>query len=184
MVSVRSSANFFARHCGLTLVEAMIVLAIMSILLAMTLPSMRSFVIQNRLSAEVNQFIVAVSLARSEAVKRGRPVIICRSINADSGGDRCSKNVTVNRDAGDWGTGWLVMVGDTRQILLRQGALDDNTKVKAAGKKTITYITYNGTGNASATYANLEFSNNGEYARTVCIASSGRINLKKDRDQC
>ncbi|SFB04347.1 prepilin-type N-terminal cleavage/methylation domain-containing protein [Collimonas sp. OK607] len=63
---------------GMTLIEAMITLAIMCILLSLALPSMRSFVIQNRLSAETSRFIAALALVRSEAIQRGRAVLICR----------------------------------------------------------------------------------------------------------
>ncbi|WP_211467531.1 GspH/FimT family pseudopilin [Collimonas silvisoli] len=172
--------HFFARDSGFTLIEAMIVLAIMCILLSLALPSMRSFVIQNRLSAETGQLIAALTLARSEAIQRGRAVLVCRSIDADSAGARCSAAATAERVGGDWGAGWLVMVGDSRQILSRQGALDDNTQA-SAGR---TSITYNGSGNASSSFTNLVFSHNGEFARTVCIANSGRISVRKDGGPC
>nr|WP_244545011.1 GspH/FimT family protein [Collimonas sp. OK607] len=73
-----------------------------------------------------------------------------------------------------------MMVSDSRKILLRQGALDDNTQANA-GRRS---ITYNGTGNASSSFTNVVFSHNDEFARTVCIASSGRISIKMDGGEC
>ncbi|HWW04038.1 GspH/FimT family pseudopilin [Collimonas sp.] len=177
---LRSPTHVFTRDSGLTLIEAMITLAIMCILLTLALPSMRAFVIQNRLSVETGQLVAALNLARSEAIQRGRAVLICRSIDADSAGARCSAAATAGRTGGDWGAGWLVMVGDSRQILLRQGALDDNTQA-SAGR---TSITYNGAGNASSSFTRLAFSHNDEFARTVCVANSGRISVKMDSGQC
>ncbi|SDY71654.1 type IV fimbrial biogenesis protein FimT [Collimonas sp. OK242] len=177
---LRSTMRVFARDSGMTLIEAMVTLAIMCILLSLALPSMRTFVIQNRLSAETSQFIAALTLARSEAIQRGRAVLICRSIDADSADAVCSTAATGKHAAGDWGAGWLVMVGDSRKILLRQGALDDNTRVNA-GKRP---ITYNGTGNASSSFTKVVFSHNDEFARAVCIASSGRVSIKLDGGEC
>lgn len=172
--------HVFARHSGLTLIEVMVTLVIICILSGVALPSMRAFVIQNRLSAETSQFIAALTLVRSEAILRGRAVLICRSINANAADAVCSAAATSKHAADDWGAGWLVMVGDSRKILLRQGALDDNTQVNT-GRKS---ITYNGTGNASSSFTSLEFSHNREFARRVCIASSGRVSVKMDGGDC
>ncbi|SFI40897.1 type IV fimbrial biogenesis protein FimT [Collimonas sp. OK307] len=180
----RSTRRVFAPDSsmasGMTLIEAMITLAIMAILLSLALPSMRAFVIQNRLSAETSQFIAALALVRSEAIQRGRAVLICRSVDADSADAICSAAATPRHAAGDWGAGWLVMVGDSRKILLRQGALNDNTRANA-GRRS---ITYNGTGNASSSFTKVVFSHNDEFVRTVCIASSGRVSVKMDGGEC
>ena len=58
--SLRAGATGIAPDSGLTLVEAMITLAIASILLGLALPSMRAFVIQNRLAADTSQTSVAL----------------------------------------------------------------------------------------------------------------------------
>lgn len=175
-----SPVQVLPRQDGITLTEALVTLAIMGILLAMALPSMRAFVIQNRLAAESRLLIAALTLARSEAVKRGRAVQVCRSSTADTGGARCSAAASDDRDGTDWAAGWLVLEADSRQILLRQGALGANTQA-TAGRAT---ITYHASGNASSSYTNVKFSHKGDFARTVCVASSGRISLKSDSDQC
>ena len=40
-------------------------------------PAFRSFLLDARLTADVNGWVLAVQLARSEAAKRGRPVMVC-----------------------------------------------------------------------------------------------------------
>lgn len=176
----RSPEPALPRQGGITLTEALVTLALMGILLALALPSMRAFVIQNRLAAETRLLIAALTLARNEAVKRGRPVLVCRSSNADAADARCSGAVSGDRDGADWGAGWLVQAADSRQVLQRQGALDANTLARA-GRST---VTYHAGGNASASFTNIVFSHNTEFARTVCIAASGRISLKSGSNLC
>ena len=66
--SLRADATGIAPDSGLTLVEAMITLAIASILLGLALPSMRAFVIQNRLAADNRQLVDALTLAPKTCV--------------------------------------------------------------------------------------------------------------------
>lgn len=61
---------------GLTLVELMIVLAVLVIVMSVALPSMSEFTANNRVVAAKSAFAAAVSLTRSEAAKRGRPVLL------------------------------------------------------------------------------------------------------------
>ncbi|AEK63222.1 GspH/FimT family pseudopilin [Collimonas fungivorans] len=178
--SLRADATGIAPDSGLTLVEAMITLAIASILLGLALPSMRAFVIQNRLAADTSQLVAALTLARSEAIQRGRAVQLCRSIDADSADALCSAAATATRAAGDWGAGWLVLAADSRQILLRHGALDEDVQV-VAGRTT---ITYHSGGNTSSSFTKLVVSHNDEFARTICIANTGRISVKPDASKC
>jgi len=169
-----------APDAGLTLIEAMITLAIAGILLGLATPSMRTFLVQNRLAAGTSQLVAALTLARSEAIQRGRAVQVCRSIDAGSAAATCGAAATDKRAADDWGAGWLVLVAGSGQVLARQEALDDNIQV-AATRKT---ITYNSGGNASNSFARLAVSHNGEFARTVCISSTGRISVKPDTAEC
>ena len=141
---------------------------------------MHNFIIENRLSADVNQFIAAATFARSEAIKRGRPVVLCRSVDAQLDTGKCHTAATENRRADDWGSGWLVMVRDNQEVLLRQAALADSTNA-FAGKKS---IHYNGAGNISATFTHVVFGHQGKFERTICIGRSGRLNLLRGVGTC
>ncbi|MQR01137.1 GspH/FimT family pseudopilin [Glaciimonas soli] len=159
-------------YSGFTLIEILISITVMSILLAIGAPSMQHFVIENRLNSTVNQFVAATIFARSEAIKRGRPVQLCRS--ADSANTSlCVGTAKDARDANDWGSGWVVMLLDDQQVLLRQGALPD--KVRVTGTKKI--ITYNADGNPGASFGNLVFAYNDQYSRIVCMSRSGRVRV-------
>ncbi len=86
------------RGRGLTLIELMVALAVLVILLTVAVPGMRNFVKNNRLTAAANDLAASMALARSEAVRRGRPVTVCSS----SGGAAC--------DGAAWAEGWIVFV--------------------------------------------------------------------------
>lgn len=43
------------------------------------MPAVQAFVLDGRRTADVNGFVLAVQLARSETLKRGRSVVVCRS---------------------------------------------------------------------------------------------------------
>jgi prepilin-type N-terminal cleavage/methylation domain-containing protein len=61
---------------GVTLVELMVTLAILSILVAIASPSMDRIIRRNRLDADTERFQSALALARSEAIKRNATVSV------------------------------------------------------------------------------------------------------------
>ena len=64
---------------GFTLWELLCTLSIAAVALAAGIPAFRSFLLDARLTADVNGWVLAVQIARSEAAKRGRPVIVCKT---------------------------------------------------------------------------------------------------------
>lgn len=82
---------------GFTMLELMVVIAIVAILASVAIPSFRTMIERNRVAGAVNQFVGDLQFARSEAIKRGSPVVICASTD----GATCS-------GANAWHSGWLV----------------------------------------------------------------------------
>ncbi len=72
-------------HRGFSLVELMIGLVLVAILLGIGLPTFRTFILEQRLRATSSDLRVALTLARSEAVKRNAAVELLP--NADGWGD-------------------------------------------------------------------------------------------------
>ena len=64
---------------GFTLWELLCALGIAGLTLGAAVPSFHYLVLDARLTADVNAWVLAVQLARSEGFKRGRPVIVCRT---------------------------------------------------------------------------------------------------------
>lgn len=87
---------------GFTLIEAVVVVAIAAILLAVGVPSFSAFLDRSRVTAEVNQLLSDLALARSEAVTRRGRVVLCRSAQPAAADAICAGDGT------DWGSGWIV----------------------------------------------------------------------------
>jgi type IV fimbrial biogenesis protein FimT len=85
---------------GFTLWELLWTLAVGGVLLGLAVPAFRTFVLDTRRTADVNAFVLAVQLARSEAAKRGRAVVVCKTRDLR----RCG-GAELQYDAG-----WMVFV--------------------------------------------------------------------------
>lgn len=75
---------------GFTLIEMITVMAVLLILGAVTFPIFRQMRINMTVTDTTNDLVAALNLARSEAVKRGRPVAVIAN-------------------GGDWSAGWQVV---------------------------------------------------------------------------
>jgi type IV fimbrial biogenesis protein FimT len=162
---------------GFTLVELMVTISIVTILLAIAVPNMSAFISGNRVSTAVNEFVGAIALARSEAIKQGRLVTICLSVNATATTPSCATGGT------DWTSGWLVYVEssttsnvgtyETAEIILaRQPAFANNILIPS----NATRITFNSSGQPITTTTNsFNFSYNNLYGRQVCMERTGRV---------
>jgi len=85
------------RQRGFTLIELIITMAIAAIVLTVGVPSFQAMMRNNRAATYTNEFMSALNLARSEAIKRGWRVVLCPGNQAG-----CNGNA--------WGNGWIVFV--------------------------------------------------------------------------
>ncbi|MCQ8105221.1 GspH/FimT family pseudopilin [Methylomonas sp. SURF-2] len=96
---------------GFTLIELMVTIAIAAILLGIAIPNFSAIVVQNRLTANANEFITALNMARSEAIKRGQHVV-------------------VRKTGTNWENGWQVFVDIDRSTAAKENVLDATTDIQ------------------------------------------------------
>jgi type IV fimbrial biogenesis protein FimT len=91
---------------GFTLIEALVVLTISAILVAVGVPMFNGTIASMRASEGANSLVAALDLARVEALRRGTTVSVCRTTAADP--TACNDAAAGSFVAGDWASGWMV----------------------------------------------------------------------------
>lgn len=105
---------------GVTLVELLTTLTVIAVLGALAVPSFRTLHSDAERTATVNRFFHALFLARSEAIKRGAVVSVCKSPD----GAVCAPDA-------QWTAGWLVFVNSDRDDPVERDPGEDVVAVYA-----------------------------------------------------
>ena len=118
--------NIKALHSlkGLTMIELMVTIAILVILTAVAVPSFQSLIASSRLRTSISDFSTTLAQARSNAIRRGGRVTVCKSTN----GTQCATT-------GDWNQGWIMFEDDSHS------GSDPNVDTVASVTEKITLIT-------------------------------------------
>ncbi len=89
---------------GVTLIEAMVTLAVISVVLAMGVPAVREIVATNRMSVAVNDLVSSLHLSRAEAGRISAQTVMCATTAWDSPAATC--------EGGNLADGWIVFIDD------------------------------------------------------------------------
>lgn len=109
--SYRHSSGRFGHQLGFTLVELMVVLAIVAVLIFVATPNYDSVMVESRLDQERLSLATGLALARSEAVERGEAVRLCPHAG-------CGINETFNAGSPvEWLAGWRVEVANGGELI-------------------------------------------------------------------
>jgi type IV fimbrial biogenesis protein FimT len=133
---------------GFTLIELLIVVALSAIMMTLAVPSFQNMVANNRITSHTNELVMAINMARSEAVKRNVRVILCRSADPAASPPSCGGS------ANDWTTGWLLFASGDANTTYQEG-VDTLIRVGEAARTGIQIHT-NGTSDN-----NLQINSNG-----------------------
>ena len=181
------------RECGATLIESLMVLAVIGVLLGTAVPGLARLVSGHRASTAVNDLVHGLSLARSEALRRGRRVYIAPV-------------------AGRWHDGWAVFVDrdDDRlfdptvdERIAGHDALSASITISNpsnatrepftdVGSPPRTYVMFDGNGYPRQRSGALgpgsvvvtDRTGGSTTVRTLCLASYGRVRVVVDRVGC
>jgi len=145
---------------GFTLIELLVTIFIAAILLAIAVPNFNDAVLGARLSAQANNLLASVQLARSEAIKRNTATTLCQS----SDGATCT-------NSGGWEQGWVVLTGTT--VLQHQQALPTGLKVTQTGGTSSLSFQPIGVGATAATFTVCRSSPVGKQERVVTVSATG-----------
>ena len=170
-----------ARQSGFTLIELLVALAVVAVLVMTGIPSFADLIKNNRVSTQANALMRALQLARSEAVKRGGQVTVCKSANQ-----------TACITSGNWEQGWIVFVDndgdgviDAGEDIVRvQATLPTSYTVKV-GANLDDWVGYlpSGLTKGAGALGNDTFKicadNNVNYSRHLIVSRSGRVRMQK-----
>ncbi len=157
---------------GFTILELIVTVAIAGILVAVGLPNMQNFIKNERRTAYTNSLLSDLMLARSKAVERNQPVIICSSSNEAT----CTSS--------NYENGWIVAVDSDNDGTIT--GLDEIIKIQQAISGEISYnlsdpgldiITFDNRGftpNNQGTFSICD-DRGADHARSLSLSPTGRV---------
>ncbi len=170
---------------GTTLIELLAALAVLALLLTFAVPTYGRWMAEYRQRNQAQALAGALTLARSEAIKHGFRVNVCKS----GDGKVCA-------DDGGWTPGWLIHTDDNAN-----GQVDDDDEIVRAdpahpdrisivGNRPVAdYVSYTSLGHARLSNGALQMGtftvcSSGLTALKVILANSGRVRIAKTSEPC
>lgn len=174
-----SMTNTITEIRGFTLIELMVTLGVSALVLSLGVPSFQGLVRDNRMTTQYNQFVTVLNIARSEAIKRGVNVTVCKRNDA---GTDCNNST-------NWENGWIAFTDpdndgsvDTNETVIRvQESLSGKSTFRAS--PTRHRITYNNQGFAIGYNDTFRLCDDrGAYHAKGIVIDNGRIRRATDSD--
>jgi len=178
----------YGSQSGFNIIELMVVMAIITIMATVAIPSFMTMSRDNRLAMRHNDFLGTLNLARNEAITRGTSVTICKWDDDDEyNKDGCNDT--------EWEKGWIVFVDINRDdkvnseevirvypplkkpntlrgINTAEDQIDFNSRGMLSGSGTLTFCDSRSDDPAI----------NARHARGLIISRSGQSRVARDSD--
>ena len=151
------------RNRGLTLIELMMTLVILTIVMMMAAPSFRTYLANQNVKGTTHKLIAVIRYARSEAVNR-------------------NANVSVVAADGGWADGWRVVEGV--DVLTRNDTPNPNWSITESGGATS--LTFNRAGRllSGVTFKVCDTESNSLVKRRVVQVSTTGLPVIKFQGDC
>lgn len=177
------------RSSGFTVIEVLVVVAILGVLAALAAPSFRPIIEKWRVQQAVESMRSTLYYARSEAIKRGGRITVLRNTLTSE----CPQASTTQ----EWGCGWMVFV-DTNDNGTRQTSEEIlqtvptpsvvnvmNTAASAQTRfKVDRWGQINGLGAQGFVFTPVGPGTASPHATKLCVSSGGRIQANPNHVIC
>jgi len=160
------------RFNGVTLIELIIVLAIISILFRFGIPAFQDITANSRMTTQLNTMVTSFNLARSEAIKRNQNVVLCPN---DDGS--CARQP-------HWHKGWLMFVDDNydrefddeEEIIYIEAAREN---IEITSSRYRRRVVFNAMGTSAGSNASYIFCDQRgpSKARAIILSNGGRARV-------
>jgi len=170
---------------GHTLLELIVAVLAVAALLSLAWPQYQSWVSAYELRSTAERLATSMALARSEAIKRGSRVNLCKSADRR----RCA-------DTGGWEAGWLLFVDanrdgatdDEEPVLRIEGPAPSGVRIDA-NRPLDDYVSYTGLGHARLLNGALQMGSfkvcrGSQPAWKIVLANSGRVRVERTGEPC
>jgi type IV fimbrial biogenesis protein FimT len=179
MSCINLSRDQYTAHrqqVGITLPELLVSLSVIATLTTGAYSQIHLLIQENRMVAEVNLFVTALQLARSEAVKHKRRLVLCPSMDKVN----CGNSST-------WSYGWMLFASDNREHETSETLLQSGNPL-AAGvilhasnyRKRIMYQPDGSSGGSNSSFTFCA-ARRTVRPRVICLSNSGRARLSYTR---
>lgn len=169
------------RHSGFTVVELLTTVVIVGVLIGVGVPALSAMARDARLTSFTNELHVAISLARSEAIRRGQRVTLCVSRD----GLQCAN------DTG-WESGWVMfpdtdgdIVRDANEMLIRSRGPADAGLIARGNGTLARYVSYVPSGATRSVTGALQMGTlkvcNDDRQRSLIINAAGRVRTERQQ---